>query len=286
MALADVYQEATPASTDDPREGDDRIRELKRAIRERATQGGIYFENSGTIDQDGGKICAGIQATNLLTFYMTDKTADMMLFNDSTLVATLGDGKAGSNAWSLVVDNIDVDSIATDAAIVVGTDLSVGGDLTVTGDVDEVSIVGGTTDRAYTQAQDATDFIISTANSVPVTTPTITTSKGTGGVTRLFQVCFSAVYVTIAGSGIIPSIYTRLEYDHDGTGWSTILNSVRAITGSNSWANGGGHLQTFSNILALSTNAQTLRVRAWVENNSGGNELVLYSPTMYLYEVM
>ena len=114
--LASVFRTDTPAGGADPREGDDRIREVKAAIRERLQHGGMFIEDSGTIDQDAGKIMAGIQVANRLTFFESDKPAptEMLDFNDSTSLMKVGTGRGGgANSWIFEAqtgnfENIDV----------------------------------------------------------------------------------------------------------------------------------------------------------------------------------
>jgi len=115
MANSSVFLVTTPDGTDDPREGDDRIREVKAAVKERMLQAGIFWESNATPDAAAGMMIPGLQgglagqATNTpgandLVFFETDKATDMAIFNDSGNTLTLGTGRGGANDYSIVTE--------------------------------------------------------------------------------------------------------------------------------------------------------------------------------------
>lgn len=105
MAHTITWDETAPASGDDPRDGDDEIRDDKIAVRERLRLGGHHWEIGGpSLDNNAGKLACGVQAANLLTLYETDLTTAALQLNDSTSVVTAGDGLAGANSWTFLAD--------------------------------------------------------------------------------------------------------------------------------------------------------------------------------------
>ncbi len=116
MANSSVFRIDTPDGADDPREGDDRIREIKAAMKERMLNAGIFIDNEtdDAPDADAGMMIPGLQgglsgATNTpgandLVFLETDKATDMAIFNDSGKTLTLGTGRGGANDYSMVAE--------------------------------------------------------------------------------------------------------------------------------------------------------------------------------------
>ena len=274
MALVDPYQVTTPAGSDDPRDGDDRIRELKRALRERFTQGGIYFENSGTIDQDGGKICAGIQATNELIFYETDKTTSMADFNDSTKDLTLGDGKNGSNQYQLICHDIDV----YDAAI--ANDMTVAGDLTITGQLDPNGTVSTPTIAGGTLDRDRYSSHTVTSQSCPVSTGTVIGTTNTGTIssdlsapTRYFLLIVNFDYRSNT-TNAVNDFDVQLLVDVDGGGYNLIsTNSLVDNLLGPANTNPPRHFGWTAFHAQSSANGNSIRFRVNIVNNDATNQL-------------
>ena len=117
ITVNDVFRVDTPSATDDPREGDDRMREIKAAVMERMQNGGHYMEDEtdDSPESTAGRLACGVQDTNLLRFYETDRTTVMAAFNDSTNALVLGTGRGGgANSWIIEAEtgnfeNVDID---------------------------------------------------------------------------------------------------------------------------------------------------------------------------------
>lgn len=119
---SDVFRVDTPSGIDDPRDGDDRIREVKLALRERLQLGGMYIDNEtdDSPDADAGKIMCGIQVANRLTFYESDKPTptEMLDFNDSTSLMKLGTGRgSGANSWIIEAETGNFEDVDIDGAL-------------------------------------------------------------------------------------------------------------------------------------------------------------------------
>jgi len=115
MALAITWDETAPASGDDPRDGDNEIRDLKVALRERLRQGGLVWEVTGpSKDNEAGKIACGVQAANVWRVYETDKTTIVLDINDSTKKVVVGDGLTGVRPYTLEIDKVQADEVVVD----------------------------------------------------------------------------------------------------------------------------------------------------------------------------
>jgi hypothetical protein len=271
MAHADPFQTTTPAGTDDPRDGDDRIRELKRALKERLTLGGIYMDDSGTPDDEAGRLAAGIQAPNVLSVYETDRSTVMAQFNDSTQDLTLGDGKNGANQYQLIAHDIDIYDANID------NDLTVANDLTVSGNIVKAPIQGGTFNRGYDIARNAAGGTLTagTTGNVIVTTATITTSTHATPPTRHFFAMYTGRWKSTTGTQGSVSLY--FERNLAGGGWLSAgfdLGSAAAmlVTEASIGDEGLDNL-AFFDVFSIASSNQTLQIRVVADVSAATNVL-------------
>jgi hypothetical protein len=115
MPISEPFDPATPPGTEAISGGDDRIRSVKTAVRERAERGGHYWPIAvaGPVpSNDTGKHCCGADPqgdTKQFIVYEDDRvTAAVTVDTDDGGIqsVTLGDGIAGSNAYTLKADLI------------------------------------------------------------------------------------------------------------------------------------------------------------------------------------
>lgn len=112
MALVVPWDETLPANTDSLTDGDDKIRDFKKAVRERMNNGGIKWEPAGgaSTDQDAGKLTCGVQGTTgILTLIENEAEVVICTVRDGTDAGGVkeyefGDGIAGSEAYRVVAD--------------------------------------------------------------------------------------------------------------------------------------------------------------------------------------
>ena len=113
MAISEPFDPATPPGSEQLSTGDDKIRSLKLAIREREERGGHYWPVAvaGPVpSNDTGKHCCGGDPqgdTKQFIVYEEDRTtAAVTIDTDEGGIqsVTLGDGVAGSNAYTLKAD--------------------------------------------------------------------------------------------------------------------------------------------------------------------------------------
>lgn len=99
--------EGTPAGNTSRKLGDDRIRELKVSIRERAQKGGHFMQDSaGAFVKDGRHV---VGVGDGPTIYKSDATTELIRYTDTTM-----DLKAGMNITS--VDGINGSALKANAA--------------------------------------------------------------------------------------------------------------------------------------------------------------------------
>lgn len=92
MAVTVEWNETTPAGAETPRQGDDRIRELKEAIRMRMRNGGHLWTAAATDVEDGRHVCGtenvsggpGTPLTGEFYIYAADQTTRIVTVGDST----------------------------------------------------------------------------------------------------------------------------------------------------------------------------------------------------------
>lgn len=86
MAIVEAWASLLPTDSDALSDGDNKIRDYKRALRERMVNGGILWEPNGgaTTDQDAGKLTCGVQGT----------TGILSLFENAAgvIICTVRDG--------------------------------------------------------------------------------------------------------------------------------------------------------------------------------------------------
>ena len=120
MAHTKSWDEAAPAAGDALSSGDDEIRDLKVAIRERMNAGGIKWA-AGT-DEDFGKLMCGVQGTTgVLSLLESEAGAVVCTVNDGTDVGgnkefEVGDAFGGSEQYDLRSHTITGRDITLDAA--------------------------------------------------------------------------------------------------------------------------------------------------------------------------
>lgn len=117
MANTANFRVDTPTTGDDPREGDDRIRETKAAILERMRNAGCYWDDETAPPQpdltSGMPVVGqqvGLTASPLPTVaptadqfirYESDKDTPASTLDQATKTLTLGDGRSGTNDYTI-----------------------------------------------------------------------------------------------------------------------------------------------------------------------------------------
>ncbi len=213
MSHAVIWDAATPLGSADPVGGDDQIRDIKAAVVERMAFGGIKWTTDTILanQNDDGKIAAGIQATDLLTFYETDLTTTMCSWNDLTEIYTLGTGKAGS--WTLKCGTTDTGTVDTNN-LIINTGWTPPANMVISTNI----AVGNCTKGEITSA----GSILCTAGAgyVTLASTTITTTLTPGA--RMLVLC--SLQILPAGTG---TYSIKIQADRDGsTGWATDLTST------------------------------------------------------------
>jgi len=276
MALVSPFNTATPGGNDDPREGDDRIRETKAALIERFAQAGIYWDDAATPDQDAGKIALGVQATNKLYIYESDKTGVIAEFDDSGIgtsgdphLVTLGAGglSGPDPLCKLIVSSIDANLIT------VASRLTSSGVGTIGGTHQDLTLSGVKVDKLYSyNITNAAPVTIpsGTNNNVIITGTSYTTSRGSGDVAenRVFLAFFTG-HFRKSGSTGTSLLDLNLQYNIGGLGWNTssVYQSIQMPPSTQAHAD-----ITKFDAKVLSTNSESIQWRAIAhETNSGGD---------------
>jgi hypothetical protein len=193
MALVVVWNASEPANANDPRQGALEMRNIRAGTIERALQGGIFWENSGTIDQEAGRIVTGVQGigAELLRFYESDRSTQMADW-DSTAGArklTLGDGKTGVRPYKIVCNELDCNVLTATttatlpaSAVVVPTMVYNNGfTVGAGGDADTLSVVmPGTTTGNKVLLLMSADAVSTGAGESNSLTYKFTVDRGTG----------------------------------------------------------------------------------------------------------
>jgi hypothetical protein len=277
MAHVSPFDTSTPAGNADPRDGDDRIREAKAALYERFILGGIYWDDSGTPDNNAGKICAGVQSANSLIFYETDKTTAMVTHDDSAQSVTLGDGKNGANQYSMVAHLGDFHNVTA------------AGTLSSTGGLSESPIVGGTPDRKLNFTAGGSVVAAASAETDMVTGSTITCSADSNTPSRVFMVAYNATARANAGSATIGMDIT-CYYDLAGAGWTAIptVAGGDVHTDIRTCAPNIGDLNVgfVIPVTLASINGQTLRFKVSCSNLDATDSATLKLNQLTYWEVM
>ena len=114
MPLAENWDVTKPAGGDNPQQGDDEIRQERRAIQERAQRGNVYWP--AAVDQDAGKIVLGTDPDGLAgTWIVFESNAHAGNRTTTALqiwdgggatpdTARLGDGVGGSRPYTFQAD--------------------------------------------------------------------------------------------------------------------------------------------------------------------------------------
>ena len=88
MAVTETWDEAVPAGSRDPRLGDDDIRSLKLAIRQRMDNGGQVWEAPSGLDTEAGRHRCDPTARTFI-IYEDDASTPIVTINDSTQLVTV-----------------------------------------------------------------------------------------------------------------------------------------------------------------------------------------------------
>lgn len=89
MAITKSWDDTVPAGTDDPRDGDNEIRDLKTALEERLKEGTGLSWPDGTVATSGRPVC-GAQATDKYTIYESDIATIAMELDENVGKVTFG----------------------------------------------------------------------------------------------------------------------------------------------------------------------------------------------------
>ncbi len=117
MALVDPWDHTSPDGADNPKQGDDEMRTIKRATTERHNQGGVHWTNSASVDQDDGKSMCGVQGTTGTLELAYEEDGDALITcRDDTAAADasqvdIGDGVGGSREYQLNVQDVNCDTV-------------------------------------------------------------------------------------------------------------------------------------------------------------------------------
>lgn len=117
MALAEAWSTTTPPGSENPTNGDDRIREFKRTVEERVVNGGMYWPAG--LDQDAGKLACGVQGVSgeLDLCYEEDFDVAIQVRDDTHATdaseVEIGDGIAGSRPYTVISDTVSAGTVAT-----------------------------------------------------------------------------------------------------------------------------------------------------------------------------
>lgn len=230
MAVIDsILNTSTPAASDDPREGDDRIRETKAALRDRLGNAGLYLEDSASADTSAGMITPGNQTrlsggtlpavtpgANDLIFFEKDRILPMVTWNDSSNLMKLGTGRgSGANTYTL---ETEVGNFET---------LDVAGKITLA----TKSIVG-----VY-QAQSSTALNLTTSYVAVAESITFTTATAAGDVLLTWTGTYH-----YNGTANTDDASVSVEFRRGGSQIFEVENIVRLINADA----GGEHVTPFT----------------------------------------
>jgi hypothetical protein len=155
-APTDNWDEANPPDSQNPKEGDDRIRETRRQMRERLVNGGHRWESGAPdLDPDAGKHMCGVQGTTGVLDLAYEQDGDIaIVVRDGTdaggdAEVVLGTGVGGARPYELIVDLLTVANIGnsntfTGAAATLSGNLIVNGNTTLGNAPGDTITVAGT----------------------------------------------------------------------------------------------------------------------------------------------
>lgn len=301
MAVTTPWDVATPAGSADPREGDDRIREIKQAGYERFKQAGMYFDNGSSADADAGKIMPGQQgAANKLYLYESAPipTPDVMVeFDDSAKTVVIGSGYTdggGTNDYDLEIQTATIGTLTIGSGGLIA-DLIKGGTDPLIIDLEHDGIIqGGKSDRPL-NATNPVDVTVpdTTTDQVVATSGTMTTSdQGATGAARKYMIFYSMTGGSSAGEPTsVGGVTIKLNRSLAG-GAFTLLKVLAAnvgFDGRQSGANLGG-ADTFATMYVDSavTGADTTTVayQITVTNlDPEGHDLIIENQSLVAMEL-